>query len=112
MILFFTSCKKHRAKRLSGYYECEIYYVYYDMSPFYFDTTYKEVINIKNIGKAIEIFDHTIPSEEVWDKKYRKDLGGRYYFTLELDGANLDYYTEGGGRGGGFRRSITGIKID
>ena len=61
-------------------------------------------------GENIEFNHKTIPANDLWKKSYRKDEGGRYYFTMEIIEDRLIYHAEGGGRGGGFEQDIVGKK--
>jgi hypothetical protein len=110
--LAFVSCKKYRAKRISGFYECEVNSYNWGFYSGRTDTTYTEMMEITRDGENIEFNHKTIPANDLWKKSYRKDEGGRYYFTMEIIEDRLIYHAEGGGRGGGFEQDIVGKKIE
>ncbi len=105
------SCKKHRAKKLSGTYECEVNYVYYDGAPTHIDSSYYETVEVKQDKRHIEVLGLKIHIDSIWDGQvYRRNGGGRNYKTISISDNKIDYYSEGGGQGGGYRITYNCIK--
>lgn len=111
IVLFLMSCDKFHAKKLAGTYSCRVDYNYWDMTPKIIDTTYQEEIEIKQKGKLLEIFNHSIPIDSLWKEKqfYQGDVHS--YMKVLFKNDSVYITTSGGGLGGNSSAIYTGRKV-
>ena len=108
------SCKKHRAKKLAGFYECKVDIKTWTFSPTWYDTSYQKTIEVKRKGKeiVIEEFDLIVHIDSVWDSKIYKIRTSKTLIELTFTGENLFYRSGTYALGGGGETSYYGKKID
>ena len=113
VLVVFASCKKHRAKKLAGRYECAVSYFSYDVNtPSSLDTTFLKTIEVIRNKRHLEVLNKKIHIDSIWDGQlYRRGTTDNY-FTVYLDQNKLIYNEVTSKNGKGRTINYDGFKKD
>ena len=94
-VLFFQSCDKHRAKKLSGNYTCQIERTCFGgcNTP---DSSYTEIFKVESEGKDLILFNSKIHIDNF---KYGVEYRPNYNFSVTFEKDRLDMLLKTGGMG-------------
>ena len=106
----FQSCDKQHAKDLSGIYNCQVHYLYWDMMPTNKDSTYNEQLEVLQDGKYINVLNYKIHIDSLWNGKEYYTGYIHDYFKVKFTNDSLYATRSSGGLGGNASWTYKGIK--
>ncbi len=109
--IFFASCDKYHARKLSGTYRCQVHFYSWIMNQgVVSDTIYSEDLDIQQDGKNLIVLQNTIPIDSVWKGKefYQGDVHD--YLTVRFRNDSIYVTRSSGGLGGNGSRTYAGVK--
>lgn len=109
-LLFFTSCDKFHARKLSGTYTCQVHTSSYMMGSYNTDTAYIDNLIVKHKDKNVIVLNDTIPIDSLWDGSVYYVGSGPNYFKIQFINDSIYYSSHSGGLGGGYSSSYAGKK--
>jgi len=109
--IFFVSCDKYHAHKLSGTYKCQVHFYSWIMNQgVVIDTTYSEDLEIQKDGKNLIVLQNTIHIDSVWqgNEYYQGDVHD--YLTVQFRNDSIYVTRSSGGLGGNGSRTYAGVK--
>lgn len=112
-LLTFVSCKKINTRKLAGSYSCFVDYSYWEITPYYYDSTYNKTITIDRDKKWLNINGIPVHIDSLtYDETYMEMIYGRP-FTVQFTSTDSLYtFRSSGGLGGGSSTSYACSKLD
>lgn len=111
LILNLIGCDKHKAKRLSGIYDCDVTYSTWNLNDGSSDTSYTSEFEITQDYKHLIIASHRIHVDSIRGERLYKQGSHNSNITVQFKkGKKLDLSLYWGGLGGGSSYEIKGIR--
>lgn len=98
--VFLNSCDKHHTKKLAGNYKCSVHIHSWDMTGYYLDSNYTEILEVKQEGKTLKILGDSFHIDSLW-KEQIDTIGYIHDYTIIQFINDSIYLSHGSGGLGG-----------
>jgi hypothetical protein len=109
--IVLLSCKKLKAHKLSGTYDCEIRTYSWILGEVPTETTTHGELVVEKNGTTINVLNREIEVSEIEDGEELAVSGYPVIFEIKFSGDSVYCYSYSGGHGGGSGTNYKGLKM-